>query len=155
MTDPVKEAVERLSRINAEPRDYAVTVHDAYAHEPIGQFWIDRDTVLSSHFRLEAENARLVKLVEEAGEDWASIETAPRDGTLIALAFGSDASTAGWYEDSDDDARPWKILDRGLTRGEFKSRNGLNGARDDKYGPTHWAPLRRASLPHKTTKDAQ
>jgi hypothetical protein len=72
---------------------------------------------------------------------WRPIETAPRDGTRIGLAFGSDASTAGWYEDDDNDSYPWKILDRGLMDDQFRSRNGLNAARDDKYGPTHWRPL--------------
>lgn len=61
MTDPVKEAVERLeARLNARLFDV----------QPSS----DIRRILASHSRLEAENARLVKLVEEAGEALDLIE---------------------------------------------------------------------------------
>lgn len=75
--------------------------------------------------------------------DWQPIETAPRDGTHVLIAFGSDHVSVGSYHRNDDDPYPWKFMD---SQGE-----GLpifNGARDDKYGPTHWAPM-----PATPTKD--
>jgi hypothetical protein len=78
---------------------------------------------------------------------WRSMASAPRDGTLVQLAFGTDVVTAGAYHRNDDDLYPWKFID---SQGE-----GLpifNGARDDQYGPTHWCPMH--PVPSATLKAA-
>lgn len=67
---------------------------------------------------------------------WDRIATAPRDGTMIMLAWGRDAVSCGAYSRNDDDLYPWKFLD--------SQGDGLpifNGAIDGPYGPTHWAPM--------------
>lgn len=67
---------------------------------------------------------------------WRSMDSAPRDGTHILIAFGQDHVSVGAYHRNDDDPHPWKFMD---SQGE-----GLpifNGARDDQYGPSKWQPL--------------
>lgn len=78
--------------------------------------------------------AALLSYVE--GMKWQPIESAPRDGTHILIAFGSDWVSSAIYCSNDDDAHPWKFLDQ-----QGQSIPILNGARDDKYGPTRWLPL--------------
>ena len=67
---------------------------------------------------------------------WQPIETAPRDGTHILIAFGEDAVAQGVYTRDDSDPHPWKFIDQ-----QQKGVPIFNGARDDNYGPTHWMPL--------------
>lgn len=67
---------------------------------------------------------------------WLGIETAPRDGTHILIRFGSDWTSSASYHRNEDDAHPWKFLDS-----QGQGLPIINGARDDKYGPSHWAPL--------------
>lgn len=67
---------------------------------------------------------------------WLPIESAPRDGTHVLIAFGQDHVSSGAYVANDDDPFPWKFLDQ-----QAQGFPIFNGARDDKYGPTHWMPL--------------
>lgn len=67
---------------------------------------------------------------------WRPIETAPRDGTHILIRFGSDWTSSASYHRDEDDAHPWKFLDS-----QGQGLPIINGARDDKYGPSHWMPL--------------
>jgi hypothetical protein len=75
--------------------------------------------------------------------DWQPIETAPRDGTHILIAFGEDVVSVAAYHRSDDELHPWKFLDSQGSGLPF-----FNGARDDQYGPTQWQPLPKAPRPH-------
>jgi len=96
-------------------------------------------------------------------DGWQPIETAPRDGTeiLIAIgsdyigsafyavvAIGSDYIGSAFYADDDSDPYPWKFFDR----------NGIkplaNGIRDDRMGPTHWMPLPAPPSSAKPAPDA-
>jgi hypothetical protein len=72
---------------------------------------------------------------------WKHIESAPRDGTHIILAFGSDHVGEGWFEDDDTDPRPWKFIDRGCQSSRFKAGELINASRDGRYGPSHWHPM--------------
>lgn len=81
--------------------------------------------------------------MRKALEDWQPIETAPRDGTHILIAFGGDVVASACYTANDDETHPWKFVDQ-----QGKGLPIFNGARDDKYGPTHWMPL--PSAPHTT-----
>ena len=118
MTDPVKEAVERLkARLSARLFDV----------QPSS----DICRILASHSRLEAENARLVKLVEEAGEENKRLKA-------DVVAF----------------CAPWAVSyarDHGFPPGHLHPGHydilRRAGARMDSFT--------RASLTHKTIKDAQ
>lgn len=68
--------------------------------------------------------------------DWRPIESAPRDGTHIILAFGQDHSSEGWFVDRDDESRPWAFIDIGDYNVVI-----INKCRDDQYGPSHWQPM--------------
>lgn len=70
------------------------------------------------------------------GSTWRPMDTAPRDGTHILIAFGQDWTSSAVYVSAADDRFPWKFLD---SQGE--GRPFLNGARDDEYGPSGWMPL--------------
>jgi hypothetical protein len=78
---------------------------------------------------------------------WQPIETAPKDGSHILIAIGSDYIGSAFYADDDSDPYPWK----------FFNRNGIkplaNGIRDDLVGPTHWMPL--PSPPRATNSNTQ
>ena len=75
--------------------------------------------------------AALSALVERAGEPvaWIPIETAPKDGTRILLAYPCGAVKFGFYLDNSDTARPWAGWR--VTSGEL-TPNGQ---------PTKWQPL--------------
>lgn len=72
---------------------------------------------------------------------WRPIETAPRDGTHVILAFGQDGVMEGWWEDGDPGPYPWKFVDRGVSGSPFAGGEALNGAREVRGGPSHWQPL--------------
>ncbi len=92
----------------------------------------DPPTVLSLIDRLRTAERAL-------GEVWQPIESAPRDGTHIILAFGQDAVCEGWYDDNGLEPRPWKFVDSG---GPGSTALGfINASRDEKYGPSHRRPL--------------
>lgn len=97
------------------------------------------DEVDAERTRAETAEAQLATLraeVEGLKVEWRPMSTAPRDGTPILIAFGSDCTSSAIYSRNDDDRHPWKFID---TQGP-----GLpifNGARDDRYGPTGWMPL--------------
>lgn len=67
---------------------------------------------------------------------WQKMDTAPRDGTHILIAFGEDHVSSAAYTRNDDDPHPWKFVDQ-----QADGVPIFNGARDDQYGPTHWQPL--------------
>lgn len=73
---------------------------------------------------------------EAAPSAWRSMNSAPRDGSIIIIAFGSDWTSAGSYHCNEDDPHPWKFIDR-----QGAGHPIFNGARDDKYGPTGWMPM--------------
>jgi hypothetical protein len=75
-------------------------------------------------------------LLREAAKSWRPITDAPRDGTHIILAFGQDHACEGWYEDDDNQPRPWAFIDTG----DF-NKVMINHARDGDYGPSHWQPM--------------
>jgi hypothetical protein len=74
---------------------------------------------------------------------WRPMNTAPRDGTHILIAFGQDWTSSAVYVRADGDNFPWKFID---SQGE--GRPVLNGARDDEYGPSGWMPLPKWASPH-------
>ncbi|KKF88286.1 hypothetical protein IMCGPPIG_01875 [Stenotrophomonas maltophilia] len=78
---------------------------------------------------------------------WRSMDTCPRDGTVVRLRWGEDHVSPGWWSapvspvqnddgtwPSDTGGFPWAFID---------FNNGaafINHAVDSQYGPTHWAP---------------
>lgn len=80
---------------------------------------------------------------------WLPIETAPRDGTLILLRFGSDGKSQGLYVPTLK-PYPWKFIDA----------DGpswiINHAVDGPGGPSHWAkfPEYRKAARRDTTPPA-
>ena len=98
---------------------------------------------------------------QSAEEAWRTIESAPRDGTHILLAFGQDGVSEGWWDDGyDTEPHPWKFVDTGgpTPPGERPALGFINASRDEKYGPSHWQPmprwLPRQSLPPHPTAQA-
>ena len=88
-----------------------------------------------------AENIRaLANPAGKQGEDaWRTIDTAPKDGTIILLGnIGSEPRPAYWgLAPSTSGAGanqrfPWTFLD---------NTNGVNHMSDGEFGPTHWQPL--------------
>lgn len=70
--------------------------------------------------------------------EWRTIDSAPRDGTVILI---SDARYSGYpafaaYFDSEQELYPWRFLNPRTTDG-----TGIGEMQDDVYGPTHWMPL--------------
>lgn len=79
---------------------------------------------------------------------WRLIETAPRDGTHIIIAFGQDGVMEAWWRDDDADPYPWKFVDRGTPGSTGEAAGGfINGSREVRGGPTHWMPLPDAPTP--------
>lgn len=73
---------------------------------------------------------------------WRPIESAPRDGTHVILAFGRDGVMEGWWDDNDPGPYPWKFVDRGAPGSTGYAAGGfINGSREVRGGPTHWQPL--------------
>lgn len=103
---------------------------------------VTKDSVIMPREYYEAR-VKLSSAMRKALEDWQPIETAPRDGTHILIAFGEDVVASACYTANDDETHPWKFVDQ-----QGKGLPIFNGARDDKYGPTHWMPL--PSAPHTT-----
>ncbi|OAM75222.1 hypothetical protein A3840_14850 [Devosia elaeis] len=76
-------------------------------------------------------------------EGWETINTAPKDGTLIRV---------GWKEPSDTRMQEWFTMRWGHIQrnGLFPENTGMwvtpdgsmtwNGGPDD-HGPTHWSPV--------------
>lgn len=78
---------------------------------------------------------------------WRSMDTCPRDGTVVRLRWGEDHVSPGWWSapvspvqnddgtwPSDTGGFPWAFID-------FNNGSAfVNHAVDTEYGPTHWAP---------------
>ena len=67
---------------------------------------------------------------------WKTMESAPRDGTNILLAWGQDGVSQGHYVPGLQGTHPWKFIDTndGITW-------LINHAVDGPGGPTHWMPM--------------
>ena len=81
---------------------------------------------------------------------WCSMNTAPRDGTVVWLKFGSDGESIGWWDyptspvqnddgtwPNDPDGHPWAFIDSKGDKQPF-----VNHYRDDVAGrlaPSAWA----------------
>ncbi|WP_336324763.1 hypothetical protein [Stenotrophomonas muris] len=77
---------------------------------------------------------------------WRSMDTCPRDGTVVRLRWGEDHVSPGWWSapvspvqnndgtwPSDTGGSPWAFID-------FNNGSAfVNHAVDTEYGPTHWA----------------
>ncbi len=77
---------------------------------------------------------------------WRSMDTCPRDGTVVRLRWGEDHVSPGWWSapvspvqnddgtwPSDTGGFPWAFID-------FNNGSAfVNHAVDTEYGPTHWA----------------
>lgn len=74
---------------------------------------------------------------------WQTMDTAPRDGTVVMLRWGQDGEAPGWYlkrkEFANGRRYAWAFIDGGSNGRPF-----INHAVDTEYGPTHWAPYTRA-----------
>lgn len=78
---------------------------------------------------------------------WRSMDTCPRDGTVVRLRWGEDHVSPGWWSapvspvqnddgtwPSDTGGFPWAFID-------FNNGSAfVNHAVDTEYRPTHWAP---------------
>ena len=62
--------------------------------------------------------------------DWQPIETAPKDGERILLAWGIDAIEIGWWKHNGRTQRSYFAIDHEMDDYELA---------DDQ--PTHWMPL--------------
>lgn len=87
----------------------------------------------------QAKGRRLAMAAIAAMPGWQPIKSAPRDGTMILIAFGPDSVSVGCYSRNDDDLHPWKFMDS-----QAEGLPIFNGARDDIYGPSYWMPLPHA-----------
>lgn len=65
-----------------------------------------------------------------------AMNDAPRDGTPIIIAVGSDFVGEARYVDDPADPYPWKFMDV-----DSRGKIFINGWRDDHYGPTDWRPM--------------
>ncbi|UXB33910.1 hypothetical protein K7564_08900 [Stenotrophomonas maltophilia] len=89
-----------------------------------------------------------VRLGDQAERaQWRSMDTCPRDGTVVRLRWGEDHVSPGWWSapvspvqnddgtwPSDTGGFPWAFID-------FNNGSAfVNHAVDTEYGPTHWAP---------------
>ena len=154
MTAPSEDLVEQIARVIREAfRDYRTThvqtdragflARAVLASTPIAKYFRDLD-------HADAGASAQVEKVNLPEAQWQTMETAPRDGTHILIAFGEDGVCSAAYSADDGDAWPWKFVDQqGIGRPIF------SGARDDKYGPTHWQPLPPSPTTHSSlTADA-
>lgn len=68
--------------------------------------------------------------------EWQTIDTAPKDGSVIHISQGRNVVSAYWSQCAEafggDEEFPWVFLD---------PTNGTNGYMGGRFGPTHWMPL--------------
>ncbi len=96
----------------------------------------------------DAQPGGRVRLGDQAERaQWRSMDTCPRDGTVVRLRWGEDHVSPGWWSapvspvqnddgtwPSDTGGFPWAFID-------FNNGSAfVNHAVDTEYGPTHWAP---------------
>lgn len=73
--------------------------------------------------------------------DWNPIETAPRDGTVVAItAFDDGDQLETWYMQWDEELTN-EMFAPG-TVGMWVTPSGQYTWREGDGGPTHWRPLR-------------
>ena len=84
---------------------------------------------------------------------WLPMETAPRDGTVIEIRFGSDWQSPAWWDlpispiQNDDGTwprelhgHPWAFVDGNTSENK---KYFINHATDKPlYGPSHWRPYK-------------
>jgi len=75
--------------------------------------------------------------------EWRLMDSAPRDGSPILIALGSDCTSSAVYTGG---PHPWKFIDM-----KGPGRPILNGMRDGEYGPTGWMPLPEWKRPEHVT----
>lgn len=110
---------------------------------------------------LYAQPGGRVRLGDKAERaPWRSMDTCPRDGTVVRLRWGEDHVSPGWWSapvspaqnddgtwPSDTGGFPWAFID-------FNNGSAfVNHAVDTEYGPTHWAPY--AALSAKPSPGGQ
>ncbi|HEL5401698.1 TPA: hypothetical protein UOJ25_001812 [Stenotrophomonas maltophilia] len=78
---------------------------------------------------------------------WRSMDTCPRDGTVVRLRWGEDHVSPGWWSAPvapvQNDDGTWPTDTGGFPWAFIDFNNGaafVNHAVDTEYGPTHWAP---------------
>lgn len=78
---------------------------------------------------------------------WRSMDTCPRDGTVVRLRWGEDHVSPGWWSASaapvQNEDGTWPTDTGGFPWAFIDFNNGaafINHAVDTQYGPTHWAP---------------
>lgn len=89
----------------------------------------------------------LVAFAPEVRMGWRPIETAPKDGTIIALTWEEDGMPSEYHP------MRWCHIQR---NGMFPGKVGMWTAPDGSYtwnddrggGPTHWAPHEPSSAKH-------
>lgn len=100
----------------------------------LGYEWMQRSCVCC---RFTWTEETLDAAPSDGGGAWRSINTAPRDGTLVLLGarFDTDKpiAVAGWYESGLADQQWYDIY-------------------HDPINPTHWQPL---TLPHGPARDGR
>jgi|GEM_PF-1068927 len=111
----------------------------------------------------DAQPGGRVRLGDQAERaPWRSMDTCPRDGTVVRLRWGEDHVSPGWWSapvspvqnddgtwPSDTGGFPWAFID-------FNNGSAfVNHAVDTEYGPTHWAPYAALSAqPSPSGQDA-
>ncbi|MBP2482927.1 hypothetical protein J3A72_003219 [Stenotrophomonas sp. PvP093] len=78
---------------------------------------------------------------------WRSMDTCPRDGTVVRLRWGEDHVSPGWWSAPvapvQNDDGTWPTDTGGFPWAFIDFNNGsafINHAVDTQCGPTHWAP---------------
>lgn len=84
---------------------------------------------------------------------WRSMDTCPRDGTVVRLRWGEDHVSPGWWpapvSPAQNDDGTWPSDTGGFPWAFIDFNNGsafVNHAVDTEYGPTHWAPYAALSV---------
>ncbi|HDS1216256.1 TPA: hypothetical protein QEF70_002730 [Stenotrophomonas maltophilia] len=106
------------------------------------------DLMLGKRTLADVQPGGRVRLGDQAERaQWRSMDTCPRDGTVVRLRWGEDHVSPGWWSapvspvqnddgtwPSDTGGFPWAFID-------FNNGSAfVNHAVDTEYGPTHWAP---------------
>lgn len=109
--------------MNRTERELVLVVAKAIAEER-------RSSALDTLGKIDGE---ILAAEASQSNQWQPIETAPKDGTRIALFQGGKFTTGQWSEDEyTKKPRPYWATDRGQILGKTFDRS---------CQPTHWMPL--------------